>query len=165
MANKPVVLILIAAAAALFGAAALAARQYGLAAAALASAALWLGLEWLEKRRFNNLFLLAEIVLAAVGVISSLAFPLLLAGVCASLAAWDLARFLARMQTAASVEQPGLFQRQHLLRLALVILPAFGMTLLAFTIRLSLSFAVVAGAALLAMAGLWFAVRLLKTLD
>jgi hypothetical protein len=149
-------------AAVIFAGANLAGRKPWIALAALLVGLAWLLLEVYRRAYLASLFFtlfLAAAVLASVDQVPPL---LVLLGLVASLAAWDLSRFLARVRRAAAAGAgPGL-ERRHLRKLALTLAAGYAAAALPLLFRLSLSFAALSAVALLAVIALRRAILALR---
>jgi len=158
---KRLAAVSIALASALIGPAFVAGGGWIGAAAGLGFGVLWLIGVWRGWQAADTLGLAGFAGLASAGVWLGYVAPLLLAGLVAALAGWDLSRFARRLAGAGRVEGlPGLV-RAHLRRL----LAALGLGLLlglaALEIQITLSFAAALLLAACAILGLSRAVRAL----
>lgn len=102
--------------------------------------AIWLFLEFKQRRTFPSLFmalLIGSALLAGVNHEPSL---LIVLAVVAALAAWDLSRFLSRLRLYAAQDiSPDLYTK-HLYRLAIPLGVGFGLALVPMLVRLPVSF-------------------------
>jgi hypothetical protein len=98
---------------------------------------------YLVKRKFVptlSLTLVLTVLLAAFGLWGKLDLSLALLAVFCALAAWDLDSFSRRLALASAEDRPAWIERQHLLRLCLVLLLAVSISYLALTIRYESNF-------------------------
>ena len=140
--------------AAIFGVAFAVSANYLLAVIALLLGAGWLLLEVYRKRPWASPFFAAFVGVAVVGGLNHAPVLLILPGVMADLAAWDLARFAARLRPFADQPPAPDLVRKHLIRLAITLGAGFGLAGLALLINLPLDFAAFAGLTLLAVIAL-----------
>jgi hypothetical protein len=82
-----------------------------------------------------GLTLALTVLLAAVGLWREIGLSLALLSVFCALAAWDLDSFSRRLSFAAAEDNPASIERQHLLRLGLVLLLAAVVSYLALSIH------------------------------
>jgi hypothetical protein len=115
----------------------------GNAAIALATSllgAVWLFLEFKQRRTFPSLFMAWLIGSALLAGMNHEPSPLILLAVVTDLAAWDLSRFLSRLRPFAAQDvSPDLYTK-HLYRLAVPLCAGFGLALVPMLIRLPVSF-------------------------
>jgi hypothetical protein len=120
----------------------------------LGFAALWLlgqrsGLKWVP-----SLGLLLFIGLTAIGLWLTLSAGLMLLGMIATLATWDLESFLQRMEGAERVDHRNDLERRHLRRLLMVEGLGILLTFAALSFNVSFGFGSALLLGLLAMVGL-----------
>lgn len=114
----------------------------------LAVLALLLGVLWMVTRLGTFCFV-AFVALTVIASLSGVPTPLALLGMSANLAAWDMSRFLDRLDGEDVWRTP--LAAYHLRVLSVVIALGFGIALLACFLRLSLPFGVMGMIALLAV--------------
>jgi hypothetical protein len=124
------------------------------AAASLALCGLWLLGLWRGWHRLDPAGLAGLIGLAGIGVWFTRPPGLMLLGVVAALAGWDLARFAQRLRAVGQIEGVEALGRAHLRRLALAGAAGLLLGVLALVIRVSLSFGAALLLAALALLGL-----------
>lgn len=112
--------------------------------------------------RTTNLLLIGNTVAAVVGAWWGLLAPVLLIGIIATLVAWDLQRFAARLRSVGVVDNARRLVRGHLVRILLIAAPGLAFGILGMLVRLSLPFAVVLLLTLLAAGGLIRALTYLR---
>lgn len=98
--------------------------------------------------------LAAFVGLAVVGGLNHPPSLLILIGVVADLAAWDLSRFLARLKPFTDKPLAPDLYRKHLIRLSITLGVGFSLAVLPLLITLPLDFVAFAGLTLLAMIAL-----------
>jgi hypothetical protein len=128
----------------------------------LGLAALWLlgqrrGLKWV-----TSLELLLYIGLAAVGLWQQLTFSLMLLGIIAALAAWDIESFHQRMEGIERVDQREGLERKYLQRLLIVDGAGALLAVAAVSFTVSFSFGSALLLGLLAVVGLSRTIRYLR---
>ena len=123
---------------------------------------------YLVKRKFSPTLSLAislGTIFAAIGVSLGMPFPLALTGLLTLLAAWDLDSFSKRLAFAAVDDDPKLIERQHLLRVGMVLLLGIGGSLISLNIRLKFNFELALGLVLLTFLGLGALVNWLRGIE
>ncbi len=115
-------------------------EAYGLAALAVGLGAAWLVLDVRMAFRFDSAFFLAFVALAILGSLLGASAPLVLLGVSTDLAAWDIARFRARIAGEAEGEAAALLETKHLRKLAVTAGVGFVIALLPVLIQISINF-------------------------
>jgi hypothetical protein len=98
---------------------------------------------YLVKRKYLpalSLALVLVVLAAAIGLWRKLDLSLALLAVFCTLAAWDLDSFSRRLSFASAEDNPTLLERQHLLRLSLILLLAAGISYLSISIHVESSF-------------------------
>ncbi len=123
---------------------------------------------WLLFGRFSasrraSFLLIAFVGLSLVGVVLKLSIMLLIPGIIAALAAWDLASFAEILSTAISADHGQRLWRQHLQALVVALALGLILALAAALSSISLPFAVVALIALVLVAALVEAVQRLRS--
>lgn len=126
-------------------------ENYALAAACLLLGAIWLLLEYHRKTAFTSLFFVVFIGLAAAGSVNREPSWLMVLGIAADLAAWDLSRFLDRLRNFAAQDVSPELYTKHLYRLAVPLCVGFGLALVPMFIQLPVSFVAFLVLALLAV--------------
>ncbi len=116
------------------------AENYLIAAVAVGLGLIWLLLEVYGKTAFTSLVFVVFIGLAATGSVNREPSWLMVLGIAADLAAWDLSRFLDRLKGLTHQEIDAGLYRRHLYQLAITLGVGFGLALLPLMIRLSLDF-------------------------
>jgi hypothetical protein len=116
------------------------AENYLIAAVAVGLGLIWLLLEVYRKTAFTSLFFVAFIGLAAVGSVNREPSGLMVLGIAADLAAWDLSRFLDRLSGFSGKEIDTGLYRRHLYQLAITVGIGWGLALVPMFIRLPMSF-------------------------
>lgn len=139
---KNILLGLIMVTTALFSLAYLLAGQFPVAVFSLIAGAVWLALEARQQESAPSLFFLLFFGLAAVGGSIHLTLPVLLAGLCANIAAWDLSRFRTRIGNRAEGEAKALLESKHLQKLSLTTGLGFIIALLSTFVSISLNFVI-----------------------
>jgi hypothetical protein len=98
---------------------------------------------FLVKRKFVptlSLVLTLTVLMAAIGLWCKVDLSLALSAVFCALAAWDLDGFSRRLSFASAEDNPAFIERQHLLRLSLILLFAASVSYLALLIRYESNF-------------------------
>jgi hypothetical protein len=116
--------------------------------------ALWVVGQWRRWGWVASVALVLLIGAAAVGLGLGVGGGWMLAGVVATLAAWDLDRFAWQMRAAGRVEGADAFERRHLQRLLIVGGAGLILGAVALSLRMRLGFAVAFILALLVLLGL-----------
>jgi hypothetical protein len=123
---------------------------------------------YLVKRKFSpalSIALTLGTIFAAIGISLGMSFPLALTGLLTLLAAWDLDSFSRRLAFAAADDDSALIERQHLLRVGLVLLLGVGFSLASLNIRLKFNFELALGLILLTFLGLGALVNWLRSIE
>jgi hypothetical protein len=97
----------------------------------------------LIRRKYTaalDLALVVVILTGAFGLWRGLNFPLVFAAVLCALAAWDLNSFSQRLAFAAAEDGKQQIERQHFLRLGLILGLGLGLSAISFLIQFKLSF-------------------------
>jgi hypothetical protein len=116
--------------------------------------AIWLFLEFKQRRSFPSWFMALLIGSALLAGVNREPSPLIVLAVVADLAAWDLSRFRSRLRPfAAQSISPDLYTK-HLYRLAVPLSAGFGLALVPMLVRLPLGFVAFAVLTLLAVIAL-----------
>jgi hypothetical protein len=127
--------------------------------------ALWL-LGWRRGWTWTNtLALVGNVIMAALGVWLRIAPLVLLLGVVAALAAWDLFSFAARLRRTPQVIGEASLVRAHLRRLGMVLGAGLLLGALSLTVRFGLSFGWALGLALLVGLGLRYLGRAIQQVE
>lgn len=155
--TRRILLGLIGAAAAIFVFTNLVYRAYGNAALCLLVGVIWILLEAQQRSSMPSLFFLFFVGMSLAGVLNSQPVVLLLTGLSVSLAAWDLARFRARVG-----ELLPELEHKHLQKLAITGVTGLLIGWLASGIRVSINFVTLAALLLLAMIMLRYAIVYLR---
>lgn len=121
---------------------------------AVALGLLWLAGDWRGWDWANDVCLAGWVGLAAFGAWQGLPAGLMLLGVVAALAAWDLGHFAARLRDAGAITPPSELTRDHLRRLAGVAGAGLLLGSIALGVRVELTFGWALLAAALAIIGL-----------
>lgn len=87
-----------------------------------------------------TLFLWWCAVWSAIGVLNGLSAWWLLVSLCAALVIWDLARFEKRIDVLVNRQLALQLEKDHLLKLGIVLIAGLGLALLALFIRVQLNF-------------------------
>ena len=98
---------------------------------------------FLVKRKFVptlGLVLALTVLTAAFGLWRKIDLSLALLAVFCALAAWDLDSFARRLSFASAEDNPASIERQHLLRMGLILLIAAGICYLPLSIRFESNF-------------------------
>lgn len=130
------------------------AENYLIAAVAVGLGLIWLLLEVYRKTAFTSLFFVVFIGLAAIGSVNREPSWLMVLGIAADLAAWDLSRFLDRLSGFSGKEIDAGLYRRHLYQLTIALGVGLGLAGLALMIRLPLDFVAFAALTLLAVIAL-----------
>jgi hypothetical protein len=102
--------------------------------------AVWLFLEFKQRRSSPSLFMALLIGSALLATLNHEPSPVILLAVVTDLAAWDLSRFLSRLRPFAAQDiSPDLYAK-HLYRLGIPLGAGFGLALVPMFIRLPVSF-------------------------
>ncbi len=131
-----------------------AAQQDALAVFAVGLGLLWLGLEIRGRNPFTSVFFLAFLVVAIVGSLSDAPSLIILLGLSTDLAAWDLARFQARIAGEIAGGTTVTLEVKHLRRLAATASAGFFIALPPVFIHLSIDFVIFGCVMVLAMIAL-----------
>jgi len=134
-------------------------------ALALALGVGWLVVEWRRLPISPSVFFTLFAALAIIGGLGDFPAPLVILGLCASLAAWDLSRFRTRVSKVGSGTMPAALATRHVSRLGLTAVIGFVAALAPLAIRLPANFYVLALALLVALLALRAAVLLLPDRD
>lgn len=102
--------------------------------------AAWLILEIRQQKSVVTIFFLFYLGLAIVDATNHLPMLILLVGVCANLAAWDLSRFRARIGDQGEGEARARLESKHLQRLLITTGAGFLIALVPAFVSLSLNF-------------------------
>lgn len=145
-----------------FALAYLATQQFPAAVPALAAGLIWLWQENSQQSVPAAPFFLFFLGLSVVGILSQLPVSVMLLGLCASLAAWDISRFRARVAVTGQPEIDPVLEQRHLRRLFTVIGAGLLITLLPVFVQLSISFVAFAVLTLLLLLVLRASVRALR---
>ena len=113
--------------------------------------AVWLFLEFKQRRSFPSWFMALLIGSALLVGVNHEPSPLILLAVVADLAAWDLSRFLGRIRPFAAQDISPDHYQKHLYRLAIPLCAGFGLALVPMFIQLPVSFVAFLVLALLAV--------------
>jgi hypothetical protein len=132
------------------------------ASASLALGAFWLAGLWRGWQGTDALGLLGLVAIAGAGVWLGLAPALMLAGVVAALAGWDLDRFAQRLRRAEHVVGEIELARAHLRRLLVVAGIGLGLGGVTLVLQMALSFGWALLLGMLAILGLSRAIRGVK---
>lgn len=92
------------------------------------------------------------VFLCVLGIWLDLSHWLMVTGIAASLAAWDLIHFNERLQFVGESSDRGKMEREHLLQLVIVVGTGILGYIVAMQVHIALTFG---GAALLALIGIW----------
>ncbi len=95
-----------------------------------------------------------HIIAAAVGVKIGLSTGLVMLGVMGALSAWDLSHFTWRLREVGKIKKRTELERQHFLRLSLVIIGGVSCVLIALGITIKINLWIVIGVGLVAVWGL-----------
>lgn len=141
----------ITAATAIFSAAFLVSQTYVLALLGVVIGALWL-----YQARNNTLtspafYFLAFVFFAVAGCLQNLSTPLMLVGMTANLAAWDLSRFYARLHAETDNSLKTALEKNHLQKLGFALAVGVVLGLIPLLVSLSVNFIVLMGIVLVAM--------------
>jgi hypothetical protein len=148
-----------------FSAGSIVTQAYLIAALAFTCGLVWLLLEITDKSALVAFFFSVFLALAVVETLNNAPFPLMLAGLSADLAAWDLCRFRARLMDGAEGEIEPSLEASHLQKLAAGIGSGFVIAVLFSSVRLSISFVALAALTLLAALGLRWAVLSVRSVE
>lgn len=136
---------LILATAAIMAAAFATDQNYTLALLALGIGAIWLALEMnLKTESPAALFLLFFGGMAVFGSADGLSPVLMLLGLCAALAAWDVSRFRSRVLSVEQTAIPPELEAGHLRKLAITVGAGFVVALLPLVTTISINFVALA---------------------
>ena len=113
----------------------------------------------------NTLALVGNVSMAALGIFVGSAPLVLLFGVVATLAAWDLFNFSVRLRRAPRIVGEAALIKAHLQRLGLVIGAGLILGALALTVRFGLSFGWALGLTLLVALGLRYLGRMIQQVE
>ena len=133
--------------------------DYLLAALGFALGMMWLAADAKIESDLGTLFFVGFVVLAVIASLNDALLPLILLGMCANLAAWDIARFRARLAGQKAQENHALLKARHVRLLAVVIGAGFLMALLPLFFRLSIPFVMVGAVALITLLMLYQSTR------
>jgi hypothetical protein len=132
---------------------------YLLAALAFGLGMMWLAADARIESSLETLFFVGFVVLAVIASLDDTLLPLTLLGMCANLAAWDIARFRARLAGQKAQKNHARLEARHVRLLAVVIGAGFLMALLPLFFRLSIPFVVVGAVALITLLMLYQSTR------
>jgi len=138
--TKNILFGLIVATAAIFSMIYFSVGLYVQAGIALIAGIFWLSLEIRERQSFPTTFFLLFVGLVVVGALNRVMVLLLLAGLCAAIAAWDLSRFIARTRDKVEAEMKAVLEARHLQKLLVVTGLGFVIALPPTVVNLSLNF-------------------------
>ena len=133
--------------------------NYLLAILPLGLGGLWLYADVSVDGYEGTLFFVAFVALAVVASLPDVLGPLPLLGLSINLAAWDLARFLARLSRQKDPAVRADLQARHLTLLVMVIGAGFMIGVLPFLLQVAIPFVIVFGFALLALLALQQSMR------
>jgi len=128
-----------------------AAQEYSALLCIVALGAIWIALELSEYRLFSAVFFTAFAAFAVVAALEHASIPLILLGLCADLAAWDLSRFRDRLRDEEDETVRAALERAHLRMLAVPIVAGFLIALVPLFVTLSISFIALAVIVLIAL--------------
>jgi hypothetical protein len=135
---------------------------WGGAVAAVLLGALWL-VGWQRDWAWTNTLALAgNVSMAALGILAGSAPIVLMLGVVATLAAWDLFSFSTRLRRTPQVVGAAALVGAHLRRLGMVVGVGLLLGVLSLTVHFGLSFGWALGLALLVALGLRYLGRALR---
>lgn len=135
--------------------------EYILAIAAAGLGAMWFTAD-VKFASQGTLFFLAFVALAVIASLSDVPVPLILLALSADLAAWDVARFRARLTGQVEPDILAIMEERHLRVLAVTICAGFLVALLPVFVHLSLPFVIVCLLLLLALLALRQSMRSLR---
>ncbi|MBN1563812.1 MAG: hypothetical protein JXA10_08230 [Anaerolineae bacterium] len=136
--------------------------SYLLAIVSLGVGGLWLTLDAKIANYEGTLFFLAFVALAVIASLDDTLKPWPLLGLSINLAAWDIARFTARLANAEQPATRAVLTTRHLILLAGIIILGFVFAVLPALVRLAIPFVIVGGVALLALLTLQQSMRSLS---
>jgi asparagine N-glycosylation enzyme membrane subunit Stt3 len=113
---------------------------YPTAGFSLIAGVAWLALEIRQKESLPTVFFLLFLALVVLGALNHLPLPLMLAGLCANLAAWDLSRFAARIREGVEDEPKRILESKHIQKLLITTGAGFAVALPPAFASLSLNF-------------------------
>jgi hypothetical protein len=140
-----------------------ASQAYFFAALAFGLGLVWLVLEAIGDGRFSTVFFLAFLALAILRSMDQAPVTMLLLGFTTNLAAWDLARFRARIASETMSEVLALLETQHLQKLAVTAFAGLVIALLPVFIQISINFVVLLIIILLTMVALRRSILLISS--
>lgn len=113
--------------------------------------AIWLIQEINRKTPLSSAYFIAFVGLTALGALNHAPLPLLLLGLCADLAAWDLSRFQQRIKDEAKSSEKTFLEINHLQKLAAVTGIGFLIAFVPLLIQISVNFVILLLMMLLAL--------------
>ncbi|HVU14576.1 MAG TPA: hypothetical protein VHD90_25035 [Phototrophicaceae bacterium] len=115
-------------------------QEYVTAGAALVFGVIWIVLEVRLWNPLRTVLMIAFVGLAAANALEQASNSLILLGLIAALAAWDLSRFWPRIQEEEAGAAKTRLERAHLQKLALVSGGGFVVALIPLAIQISIQF-------------------------
>lgn len=135
--------------------------EYMLAILAAGLGVMWLAAD-MRIASQGTFFFLAFVALAVIASLSDIPVPIILLALSADLAAWDVARFRARLTGQVEPDILTIMEERHLRVLAVTICAGFLVALLPVFVHLSLPFVTVCLLLLLALLALRQSMRSLR---
>ena len=117
-------------------------QAYLFAGVAIISGVIWLLLQIKEQEPPHSFFFVLFLGLTILGSLRHISIPFMLLALSSNLAAWDLARFLARISLEEESASKTLMETKHLQKLAFTLAIGFLVALLPTFIHISLNFVV-----------------------
>ena len=142
MMIKHALLGVVLATAAIFSVASVSTGDLLAAGVSAALGVIWLLQELGGESPFSSLYFVAYVGLAAFASLNHASLPLLLLGLCADLAAWDLSRFRQRLKDEADSDEKTFLETNHLQKLAAVSAVGFVIALVPLLVQISLNFVI-----------------------